>query len=215
VTKAIKSDIKKKYQLPKEWTSYKYKLEQEKDETLNKEEDGKCSTATSDVLGDGDGDGHGDVDKLGVEDRDADVVKDVVNDVDMDVMDENEEVISDTDDNDDEFDEDLLDMKRSSNENVNEDEGGGGGAQRDTSEVADDGDGYETVQPLYFRVRELFHSPEVTLAEDIQLKWEKPKEEELRAFLVDRMGFNEERVKSGIKRLMDAQQQKSQQRMDR
>jgi hypothetical protein len=47
------------------------------------------------------------------------------------------------------------------------------------------------------------------------MKWAEPDEEGLKTFLVGRMGFNEERVISGIKRLKEAQQQKSQKRMDR
>lgn len=49
----------------------------------------------------------------------------------------------------------------------------------------------------------------------IELKWEEPKEEELRKFLVERMGFNPDRVTTGIAKLQTAHRKKSQKRMDR
>ena len=49
----------------------------------------------------------------------------------------------------------------------------------------------------------------------IELKWEEPKEDELRKFLVERMGFNPDRVTTGIAKLQTAHRKKSQKRMDR
>ena len=49
----------------------------------------------------------------------------------------------------------------------------------------------------------------------IELKWEEPKEAELRKFLVERMGFNPDRVTTGIAKLQTAHRKKSQKRMDR
>eukprot|EP01038_Epipyxis_sp_PR26KG_P007205 gene7205-9833_t len=75
-------------------------------------------------------------------------------------------------------------------------------------------DEYETVPPVYAQARQLFLAAEVLDANDIELKWNEPDEDGLRAFLVDRMGFNVDRVNSGIKKLKEAQLQKSQKRLD-
>lgn len=72
----------------------------------------------------------------------------------------------------------------------------------------------EMQPPLYLRARELFLQSEVTPAEEIELKWSPPDESALKDFLVTKMGFNEERVVSGIKKLVEAQGKKAQQRMD-
>lgn len=74
---------------------------------------------------------------------------------------------------------------------------------------------FEILEPLYRRARFLFHTPDVTPAEEVILKWEAPDEKNLRIFLVEKMGFNAERVDSGIKRLLETQQKRSQSRMDR
>lgn len=84
----------------------------------------------------------------------------------------------------------------------------------ETEEDLDDDEKYETVPPLYVQARQLFLQCEVTEGETVELKWSEPDEDGLKAFLVDRMGFNEERVVNGIKRLKEAQQTKSQKRMD-
>jgi flap endonuclease-1 len=55
----------------------------------------------------------------------------------------------------------------------------------------------------------------VTPGDEVELKWEEPKEDELKKFLVDRMGFNPERVQNGINKLQAAFRKKSQKRMDR
>jgi flap endonuclease-1 len=73
---------------------------------------------------------------------------------------------------------------------------------------------YEIVPPIYTQARKLFLQCEVTPADQVELKWEAPDEAGLTAFLVDKMQFNAERVAGGIKRLKEAQEQKSQKRMD-
>jgi hypothetical protein len=73
---------------------------------------------------------------------------------------------------------------------------------------------FEEVPPLYVQARKLFLECEVHCADNIELKWQEPDVPALSAFLVDRMGFNPDRVASGIKKLKEAQLQKSQQRMD-
>lgn len=74
---------------------------------------------------------------------------------------------------------------------------------------------FEIILPLYVQARQLFVNCEVEDGATVEMKWAEPDEEGLKTFLVGRMGFNEERVISGIKRLKEAQQQKSQKRMDR
>ena len=74
---------------------------------------------------------------------------------------------------------------------------------------------YITLPPLYAQARQLFLQCEVYPAEEVELKWEAPQEDKLTEFLVVKMGFSAERVASGIKRLKEAQMQKSQKRMDR
>lgn len=74
---------------------------------------------------------------------------------------------------------------------------------------------YIIVPPLYAQARQLFLACDVTDADEVDLKWEAPDEPKLVEFLVGRMGFSAERVASGIKRLKEAQVQKSQKRMDR
>jgi flap endonuclease-1 len=82
-------------------------------------------------------------------------------------------------------------------------------------EEALDDENYITVPPLYVQARQLFLQCEVLPADEVELKWEPPQEAKLTEFLVDKMGFSAERVASGIKRLKEAQVQKSQMRMDR
>lgn len=49
--------------------------------------------------------------------------------------------------------------------------------------------------------RDLFLSPEVTPAEQLDIKWEDPNEEELMKYLVEEKAFSAERVKKGKKPL--------------
>lgn len=83
------------------------------------------------------------------------------------------------------------------------------------AKVEDDDENYETVEPLYAQARKLFVNCEVESAEAVDLKWNEPDEAGLKDFLIDRMGFNAERVLGAIKRLKEAQQQKAQKRLDR
>ena len=69
-------------------------------------------------------------------------------------------------------------------------------------------------EPLFVQARSLFITPDVTPGSTVELCWKDPDEEGLRQFLVERMGFNLERVNTGIKKLKDAQQKKAQKRMD-
>lgn len=73
---------------------------------------------------------------------------------------------------------------------------------------------YDIIPPMYEQARNLFVNADVTPAASISLNWEPPNEEELRRFLVEKMGFNEDRVNSGIKKLVEAQAKKAQKRMD-
>ncbi|KAL6929027.1 hypothetical protein ACO0SA_002363 [Hanseniaspora valbyensis] len=67
---------------------------------------------------------------------------------------------------------------------------------------------------LYKESKELFVNPEVIKAEDVDLKWLPPKEEELIDFMVNKNGFSEERIKSGIERLKKNLKQGTQKRLD-
>ncbi len=51
---------------------------------------------------------------------------------------------------------------------------------------------------LPLQVRELFKSPDVLPAEQVDLKWTDPDEEGLLKYLVEEKQFNEERVKKGL-----------------
>lgn len=73
---------------------------------------------------------------------------------------------------------------------------------------------YEEIPPLYLQARQLFINCDVTSADSIELRWDPPDEAGLTVFLVERMGFNPDRVSSGIKRLQEAQVKKAQTRMD-
>jgi flap endonuclease-1 len=75
-------------------------------------------------------------------------------------------------------------------------------------------DEFEIIPPLYAQARELFFKCDVQDGSTMDLKWAEPDEAGLKTFLIDRMGFNEERVVNGIKRLKEAQLQKAQKRMD-
>ncbi|KAJ8605097.1 hypothetical protein CTAYLR_000392 [Chrysophaeum taylorii] len=78
---------------------------------------------------------------------------------------------------------------------------------------ADDGE-EEPTEPEFVLARGLFTQHEVTPAAEIELKWSKPDEVGLRSFLVDKMGFNADRVDGAISKLKAAQGARKQQRMD-
>ncbi|CCF55502.1 hypothetical protein KAFR_0A00640 [Kazachstania africana CBS 2517] len=66
----------------------------------------------------------------------------------------------------------------------------------------------------YKEARELFLKPDVINGNDITLKWNPPKEQELIDYLCKDKGFSEERVKSGIKRLQKGLKSGVQGRLD-
>jgi flap endonuclease-1 len=51
----------------------------------------------------------------------------------------------------------------------------------------------------------MFVNPEVTDGNDLTISWDKPKEEELKKFLVEDKSFQENRIESGLKRLKACQ----------
>jgi flap endonuclease-1 len=60
----------------------------------------------------------------------------------------------------------------------------------------------------YKESRELFKNPEVISEKaklEEQIKWTKPDEEALKAFLINEKGFTEQKVESGLKKLSSAQ----------
>jgi len=67
---------------------------------------------------------------------------------------------------------------------------------------------------MYSEARRLFKEPEVTPAADIELKWEKPNEEALIAFMCGEKGFAEDRIRNGAKKLLKGKQGATQGRLD-
>merc|ERR1711890_116637 len=57
-------------------------------------------------------------------------------------------------------------------------------------------------------------APEVTPADEIELKWEKPDEEALVAFMCGEKGFQEDRIRNGCKKLVKARGGATQGRLD-
>lgn len=119
--------------------------------------------------------------------------------------------------------EEALRLKASSEDDENKNEPTGeekatttdGGDVDTAAEVEEDPTAeYEEIPPLFLQARQLFINCDVTSADSIELRWDPPDEAGLTAFLVERMGFNPDRVSSGIKRLQEAQIKKAQTRMD-
>lgn len=70
---------------------------------------------------------------------------------------------------------------------------------------------------LYEESRKLFKEPDVIRDKaeiEALLKWNKPQEEELKDFLINKKGFAEVKVDSGIKKLLACQGKKNQSRLD-
>jgi len=67
---------------------------------------------------------------------------------------------------------------------------------------------------MYSEARRLFKEPDVTPADQVDLKWEKPDEEELVKYMCDEKGFQEERIRNGVKKLIKARQTSTQGRLD-
>jgi flap endonuclease-1 len=68
--------------------------------------------------------------------------------------------------------------------------------------------------PLYVRARALFVDHEVTKGADAELKWTPCDEPKLKSFLVEKFGFNPDRVQGGIDRLNKSRGMAAQSRMD-
>ncbi|KAJ3375954.1 Elongation of fatty acids protein 2 [Allomyces arbusculus] len=66
----------------------------------------------------------------------------------------------------------------------------------------------------YDEARRLFKEPEVTDPETIELKWNDPDEEGLVEFMCKKNGFNEERIRNGVKRLQKSKSSGVQGRLD-
>ncbi|XP_065676182.1 flap endonuclease 1-like [Hydra vulgaris] len=62
--------------------------------------------------------------------------------------------------------------------------------------------------------RLLFLEPEVTPADQIQLKWKEPDEEGLVEYMVKQKGFSEDRIRNGAKKILKAKKTSTQGRMD-
>ena len=67
---------------------------------------------------------------------------------------------------------------------------------------------------LYTEARRLFTAPDVTPASEIDLKWEKPDEEGLVAYMCGEKGFSEDRIRNGCKKLDKARGGSTQGRLD-
>ncbi|MCO5553363.1 hypothetical protein L7F22_006884 [Adiantum nelumboides] len=67
----------------------------------------------------------------------------------------------------------------------------------------------------YKEARQLFKEPLVTSEQDqTELKWSPPDEEELRKFLVEENGFNNDRIMKAIEKIKAAKNKSSQGRLD-
>merc|ERR1712059_157589 len=67
---------------------------------------------------------------------------------------------------------------------------------------------------LFTEARRLFKTPDVTPATEIELKWEKPDEEGLVAFMCGEKGFTEDRIRNGCKKLVKSRGGATQGRLD-
>jgi flap endonuclease-1 len=72
----------------------------------------------------------------------------------------------------------------------------------------------EGQEPLFDQARKMFVEHEVTKGDDVKIKWEDCKEEELTKFLVEKFGFSHDRVKNAIVKLKKSKNLGSQKRMD-
>jgi len=67
---------------------------------------------------------------------------------------------------------------------------------------------------MFTEARRLFKTPDVTSADELDLKWEKPDEEALVAYMCGEKGFGEDRIRSGCKKLLKARGGATQGRLD-
>lgn len=66
----------------------------------------------------------------------------------------------------------------------------------------------------YTEARRLFLEPEVKAAEEVELKWNEPNEEELIKYMCEEKGFAEDRIRNGCKKLTKARNTTTQGRLD-
>lgn len=67
---------------------------------------------------------------------------------------------------------------------------------------------------MFTEARRLFKTPDVTPATELDLKWEKPDEEGLVAYMCGEKGFGEDRIRNGCKKLVKARGGATQGRLD-
>jgi len=67
---------------------------------------------------------------------------------------------------------------------------------------------------MYKEARELFLKPDVKNPEEIELKWTEPDEEGIVQFMCKDKGFNEERMRNGVKKIVKARNTGTQVRLD-
>ncbi|CAH1779380.1 unnamed protein product [Owenia fusiformis] len=67
---------------------------------------------------------------------------------------------------------------------------------------------------MYKEARRLFKEPDVTAGADVELKWTAPKEEELIKYMCEEKGFNEDRIRNGIKKIKSSRTGSTQGRLD-
>ncbi|KAG1685475.1 Flap endonuclease 1 [Nymphon striatum] len=66
----------------------------------------------------------------------------------------------------------------------------------------------------YAEARNLFKEPEVSVSDDITLKWNEPDEEELVKYMCEEKGFSEDRIRNGVKKLKNSRNGSTQGRLD-
>lgn len=67
---------------------------------------------------------------------------------------------------------------------------------------------------LFKEARELFKNPDITPADEIELKWNDPDEEGVVEFMCKKFGFNEERIRNGCQKLKKGRKGATQGRLD-
>ncbi|GAB5353448.1 hypothetical protein AAMO2058_000037200 [Amorphochlora amoebiformis] len=67
---------------------------------------------------------------------------------------------------------------------------------------------------LYKEARKLFQDPDISDVKNVTLKWSPPDEEALVKFMVEEKGFDEVRIRNGIKKLIKAKGKGSQKRLE-
>lgn len=67
---------------------------------------------------------------------------------------------------------------------------------------------------LYKEARQLFIKPEITDPESLDLKWTDPDEEGIVQYMCNEKGFNEERMRNGVKKILKARNTGTQVRLD-